>query len=46
MGTESSAFYGLNPSRGITLLNNKSGMNIFIFQKIPFTNGFAKFTKK
>ena len=46
MGTESSAFYGLNPSRGITLLlNNKSGYEYFHFSKNSFTNGFAKFTK-
>ena len=46
MGTESSAFYGLNPNRGITLLlNNKSGYEYFHFSKNSFTNGFAKFTK-
>ena len=46
MGTESSAFYGLNPNRGITLLlNNKSGYEYFHFSKNSLTNGFAKFTK-
>ena len=34
MGTESSAFYGLNPKRGITLLiNNKSGYEYYHFSK-------------
>jgi hypothetical protein len=46
MGTASSAFYGLNPNRGITLLiNNKSGYEYYHFSKNSFTNGFAKFTK-
>tara|TARA_A100001015_G_scaffold174723_1_gene194242 strand:+ start:877 stop:2571 length:1695 start_codon:yes stop_codon:yes gene_type:complete len=46
MGTESSAFYGLNPNRGITLLlNDKSGYEYYHFSKNSFTNGFAKFSK-
>ena len=46
MGTESSAFYGLNPNRGITLLvNDKSGYEYYHYSKNCFANGFAKFTK-
>ena len=46
MGTESSAFYGLNPNRGITLfLNDKSGYEYFHYSKNCFLNGTAKFSK-
>ena len=46
MGTESSAFYGLNRSRGITLLiNDKSGYQYYHYSKNCFTHGDAKFTK-
>jgi len=46
MGTESSAFYGLNPNRGVTLfLNDKSGYEYFHYSKNCFLNGTAKFSK-
>ena len=46
MGTESSVFYGLNPSRGITLLiNDRSGYEYYHYSKNSFTHGDAKFTK-
>jgi hypothetical protein len=46
MGTESSAFYGLNPNRGVTLfLNDKSGYEYFHYSKNSFLNGTAKFSK-
>ena len=46
MGTESSAFYGLNPNRGVTLfLNDKSSYEYFHYSKNCFLNGTAKFSK-
>ena len=46
MGTESSAFFGLNPSRGVTLfINDKSGYEYFHYSKNFFAKGLAKFSK-
>jgi len=46
MGTESSAFYGLNPSRGVTIFySEKSGYEYFHYSKNCFLRGNAKFSK-
>ncbi|MBP00772.1 MAG: hypothetical protein CMG34_06115, partial [Candidatus Marinimicrobia bacterium] len=46
MGTESSAFYGLNPSRGVTIFySEKSGYEYFHYSKNCFLKGNAKFSK-
>lgn len=46
MGTESSAYYGLNKTRGITLfVNDKNGYNYYHYSKNCFLKGSAKFAK-
>jgi len=46
MGTESSAYYGLNPSRGVTIFySEKSGYEYYHYSKNCFLRGNAKFSK-
>ena len=46
MGTESSAYYGLNPSRGVTVFaNDKNGYNYYHYSKNCIIKGNAKFVK-
>ena len=46
MGVESSAYYGLNPSRGVTIFySEKSGYEYYHYSKNCFSRGNAKFSK-
>ena len=46
MGTESSAYYGLNPSRGVTVFaNDKNGYSYYHYSKNCIIKGNAKFVK-
>tara|TARA_Y100000741_G_scaffold365049_1_gene358690 strand:+ start:17020 stop:18714 length:1695 start_codon:yes stop_codon:yes gene_type:complete len=46
MGTESSVYYGLNPSRGVTIFySEKSGYEYYHYSKNCFMRGNAKFSK-
>ena len=46
MGTESSVFYGLNPTQGCTVFFiNKTGYNYYQFSQSSFQSGVAKYLK-